>query len=644
MRTCTLLILLCGFSVSVHGQSLHPGGVKGAIIWYSTDTVEDAPALRSRIAGTNSLLTAKNATLATLNFHPSLVFSGLAPLRVQMGSRDWRSASFFTVYQSSDTANENSIWHFTKDQNTSLILTTDRMADLSVYQYMNYTDVRRDQPKVNIYVQHKEKDSFTVANQTWHIGVKPTSPQLPIVNFRGLVPEIIAYDRVLNSQERLQVGSYLALKYGITLTEPGATYLNSAGNVIWDGYDHPSWHHNIAGIGRDDVSGWRQLIASSSNLPGLLTMTVKSPLPDNSFLLWGDNGKPLTTGEKTPGLPTMLQKTWLVKSYGNSSPFKTDIAIDTKPIDAPLPVQPVYWLAIDPSGEGKFNTASTEFIKMDRLDAQGKAYFKNITWDKDASGKDVWGIIAGQELLLASTIQQPNCTDPASGSLKIKILGGEAPYQLIVQNAAGLFFTQSVENTASPVTVSNLAAGKYFFIVKDAAQYLYADSFYINNEDVPLAANIDDSYTIPAGRALKLNAAENMPGGLSWEWRGPDNFQSFNPQVNITEPGLYKLRCGKNGCYNEQEVLITEDRTNILYDVTVFPNPTPAAFNARITLDKPAVVTMTVYGPDGKIISTQKGYDRSNYLFTGDLKVGGVYELVFISGLSKTSKRLVIVK
>jgi len=43
-------------------------------------------------------------------------------------------------------------------------------------------------------------------------------------------------------------------------------------------------------------------------------------------------------------------------------------------------------------------------------------------------------------------------------------------------------------------------------------------------------------------------------------------------------------------------------------------------------------------------VYTQKGNDRANYLFTGDLKVSGVYELVFTSGLSKTNKRLVIAK
>jgi len=85
-------------------------------------------------------------------------------------------------------------------------------------------------------------------------------------------------------------------------------------------------------------------------------------------------------------------------------------------------------------------------------------------------------------------------------------------------------------------------------------------------------------------------------------------------------------------------------QNNILYDVTVFPNPSTSAFRARITLDKPAAVTMSIYSPEGKLVSIQKGEGRANYLFTGNIMASGVYELVFSSGLSKTTKRIVIAK
>ena len=643
MKCCSLIFMLWVILPAARGQTRHPGGVTGAIKWYSTDTSVASPHLRNQLDSSNSLLSVDNAAITSLNFHPALVFSGGSPLRINLGNRDLRSASYFTVYQTLDTAGENSIWHMTSNQQTSLVLTTDRMADLSVYKYMNYKDVVRANPKVNIYVQHKD-DSIAPTNQWWNIGVKPAAPQLPIVNFKGLVPEVIAYDRVLNIDERLQVASYLALKYGITITEPGATYLNSNGDKIWSGYDYPTWHRNIAGICRDDSSGLYQRIAGSSNTPGLLTISTKESLINNSYLLWGDNGKPLAAGEPIAGLPALLQKTWLMKSYGNAQPFTTDVLLDTKAVDAALPIHPVYWLVIDATGKGKFNTADVEFIKMDNLDRQGKALFKNVRWDKDGSGKDVWGIIAGQELLLATAIDQPACTSPGTGSMQVKILGGQAPYQLTIQKNGSLLMNKMIADATLRVSITDLAAGKYILYVKDAAQRTYTDSFYINNEDGPLPVSIDANYKLQGGRTVRLNAAENMPDDISWEWSGPSGFQSFNPQVNITAPGTYTLRSTKNGCSNVQDIKVTTIPDNVLYDITVYPNPSPASYNARITLDKPAAVTMSVYGPDGKMISTQKGNERAHYLFTGELATAGVYQLVFTSGLSKATKTLVIAK
>jgi hypothetical protein len=642
MKSSSLIFLLWIIASAARGQTPLPGGVKGAILWYTTDESTTSPGLRNQLGGNDSLLRFDRSTITSLNFHPSLVFSGSKPLQVNLGRRNLRSASYFTVYQSLDTAAENSVWNITNGGKTTLVLTTDRMADLSAYRYMNYYDVARAQPKVSIYVQHKEKDTVAISDQLWNIGVKPVAPQLPVINFKGLIPELIAFDRVLNGTERLQVASYLALKYGITLTEPGATYLNSKGEKIWEGYDYPTWHRNIAGICRDDAASLNQSIATSSNMPGLLTISANKPLPDNNFLLWGDNGKELTPAPRMAGLPLLLQKTWLIKPSGNTTPLTTELILDTKPVDAPLSLHPVYWLAIEPSGKGEFNSAAVEFVRMEKLDKDGKAFFKNIKWDKDRSGKDVLGIIAAQDLLLSAIINQPSCASPGTGSMQVKILGGETPFQLTIKNAAGVF--RKIDNASSPVTITDLEAGKYSLTVTDAAQHKYVDSFYINNKDVPLATSIAASYTLQAGQALHLNAAVNMPADLVWEWKGPSSFQSFNPQVTITEPGTYTLRSSRNGCSNTQDLLIKQALANILYDVTLFPNPSAGTFTARVTLDRAAPVTMSVYNSEGKLVFTRDGDRRMNYLFTGELKASGTYEVIFTSGLSKTNKRLVIVK
>lgn len=610
--------------------------------WFIATDKVNTPGLRNQSGGIDSLLNLQHATTTLLNFHPALAFTGNKGLQINLGTQDLRRATYFSVYQSTDTASENSIWHISNNQKTSLILTTHRIADLQMLQYMNYTDVHREQPKVSIYVQRNDSLPEVTTNQWWNIGAGPASPKLPAKNFKGVIPELIAYNRVLNSTERIQVATYLALKYGITLTEPGAKYINSAGERIWEGYDYPDWHKNIAGICRDDSAGLHQSIATSSNEPGMLTISTQDSLADNTFLLWGDNGKSMIAAPRVAGLPLFLQKTWLIKESGNAIPLTTELVIDTKTVDAPLPLNPVYWLAIDPKGKGEFNSPAVEFRRMKKLDKEGKAFFEKVILDKDRSGNDVLGIIAGQDLLLAAAIDQPACSAPATGKMKIKVLGGLAPFQLIVKKDNLL--VKKIENAGNLINLTGLTVGKYFLSVTDAAQRWYTDSFYINNKDAPLPATIGPDYALPPGRPLQLNAAEGSPADLSWEWTGPGNFQSFSPQVSISTPGLYTLRCSKNGCVNVQDILIKPNEGNILSDVTVFPNPTRGSFTARVKLDKPAPVTMNLYSLDGKLLFTRTGENRMNYLFSGELITAGTYEAVFTSGLSKANKRIVVVK
>lgn len=642
MKLCSLLLALWVPCLSVTCQPLYPGGVAAPFLWYTTDSSSATPALHALLPGTANIV-ADHGGLSQLNFHPSLVVDGGASLQVPLGARDLHDASYFTVYQSLDTTSEHAIWHIANGQQATLVLTTGRMADLLTHKYMNYTDLVPAQPKVNSYFQHKKRDSLPPADQWWNIGATPVAPALPVPAFKGLIAEIIAYPRVLSSRERLRVASYLSLKYGITLTEPGATYLNSAGQPVWDGYDYAAWHHDIAGICRDDSAGLNQPSACSSNAPGLMTMTTYGPLSNNAYLLWGDNARPLTPAPKTAGLPLMLQKTWLMKPYGGVTPFSTSLIFDTRAVDAPLPAQPVYWLVIDPGGQGKFSTAST-FIRMDQLDEQGRAYFDHLVWDSDGSGKDVWGMIVARDLLLVTDIDQPDCAGPASGGMHMKIIGGQAPYQLTVTGSNGFLASRQLTGNQNTTDLTGLSFGKYFLAVTDAQGRMYKDSLYLNNADAPLPSSLSASYLLPPGGTLQLDAAENMPDGLTWQWTGPGNFESLSPQVTITTPGLYSLTCSKDGCGTEQDITVTGSHNNALYDVTVYPNPSPAAFTARVNLDDPAAVTMSVYAQDGRLVAVQSGEGRSNYYFSGTLATAGVYELVFVSGLSATTKRIIITK
>jgi hypothetical protein len=631
--------------VAISQASINPGGVKRPTYWYVTDS--SSSIFKNKLEPTGTAISLVNpAKNGALNFHPSLVFTANSRLAIDMGNINSNSASFFTVYQSTDTANENNIWYLQRDQKTNLVLTTRRMADLAAYEYMNYTDIVLRHPKVNVYVQHKAKDISAPVTQSLVFGKKTDSPQLPINSFSGMIPEVVFYDRPLGTIERLKVASYLAWKYGITLTEPTAVYLNSAGITIWNGQDYSAYHHNIAGIGRDDSTGLLQKIASSSNEPGLLTLSITDSLRNNSSFLWGDNGKTFTQDAKIQGLPSMLQRKWMLVSTGIQGSLSTDIDIDTRVIDVPLPEKPVYWLAIDHSGEEKYEQSSTEFIKMSQLNASGIARFNSVKWHKDNNAKELLSLIVAQDILVSAHITAPVCASGKKGKLDVHIYSGVPPYQIILKDASGSIVAQRNAVTDVAQVFSDIAAGRYSLKVTDNSGQVYSDIFYVNNADAPKPASIASSYLFEKGTVLHLDASKDMSSGVNYLWEAPGKSLTPGPQIDIYNSGIYILHSTKDNCTYQQEINIQWISADVFADseILVYPNPSPGLFKVKVRLQNPEPVSVFIYDMSGRLIKTDRKTGFSNYQFAFELNNNGLYQVVLVSGQYKSTRSLLIAR
>ena len=640
-----ILIFLAVFFIvpaQMHAQ-VAPGAVKGMSQWFITDQKDNVAFFRSNIPGNTTTFSLSTISpVGWLNQFPSLVFNGDSKLPVTLNNIDLSKSSLFTVYHSYNISTENIIWYLSKEQKPEMVLTTSRMADLDDYRYMNFIDRFPLNPKVNSYIQNKIKDSSLPLSQILHIGYKPEFPELPVKNFKGLIPEIIIYDSVLSWKDQLKVSSYLALKYAVTLTEPTAAYLNSAGDKIWDGESYSKYHNNIAGIARDDSSGLFQKKSSSSNNPGLLSVSTNDSLLNNSFLLWGDNELPLSIAEKKSGTPLMLQKNWVMIPSGLNGIITTDLILDTKQIDAQLPAKPVYWIAIDRTGKGDFSLPGTEFIKMSQLDALSKAHFNGVNWNKPGDYRTVFGFIAGQDLLMSAYINAPSCINHADGQLDIKAWGGTAPYQLKISKNNTPF--ADYEMTGQSLSVPGIAAGKYIIYITDKFKHSYIDSFYVNNIDGPTPASVAGKYILYDGRAVEIDASQQMPAGISYTWKGPAGFYSTNPRVSIKTPGLYTLICSRNGCEYLQDVEIMTAPKGVFNNINVYPNPSDGLFTIKVSLDKKAPVVVDIYTVEGRLVSSKKLEGFANYSYTENINGNGLYYLVFRSGLSKATWKQVIIK
>ena len=122
-----------------------------------------------------------------------------------------------------------------------------------------------------------------------------------ILSLNGSIQEIILMKGAarLTAPEVARIHSYLAIKYGITLTS--GDYLSSDGNVVWSRTANAGFTNNIFGIARDNESGLYQKQSKSTSFPSLTIFingsTLKTlnaentgTLEDKQYFIAGSNG------------------------------------------------------------------------------------------------------------------------------------------------------------------------------------------------------------------------------------------------------------------------------------------------------------------------------------------------------------------
>ncbi|NOY38220.1 MAG: hypothetical protein GXO83_11690, partial [Chlorobi bacterium] len=122
----------------------------------------------------------------------------------------------------------------------------------------------------------------------------------------GYTPEIIIYNRELNSTEQIIVENYLSAKYGISIAASGNDYYN---------YD-ATHYFDVAGIGRKSLTSEHTVAMSS----GILQIGPATALDDGEFLLFGhQNG--LLSSWTSSGTPAdtiqIIPRNWRLDETGN---------------------------------------------------------------------------------------------------------------------------------------------------------------------------------------------------------------------------------------------------------------------------------------------------------------------------------------
>lgn len=201
--------------------------------------------------------------------------------------------------------------------------------------------------------------------------------------FTGSVGEIIHYDDELSAANRVQVETYLAMKYGVTLGTTGSTvtYLNSSGTTVWTG--SATYQNDVAGIARDDSSCLNQKQSVSVNSDAIVTMGLttiaatnaangNSFAADQSYMIWGnDNDDDGTVEASTADLPDgvleRLDREWVISETGTVG--DVEVNVDLSGITVTGTDASHFSLIIDEDGDGDFSTGTIRKVVANDLTA-----------------------------------------------------------------------------------------------------------------------------------------------------------------------------------------------------------------------------------------------------------------------------------
>ncbi|MBN2424069.1 MAG: T9SS type A sorting domain-containing protein [Calditrichaceae bacterium] len=166
----------------------------------------------------------------------------------------------------------------------------------------------------------------TIGHQSQTNGLSATNGR-----YSGKIAEIVGYSAVLTTNDKYKVETYLALKYGLTLSHDYVADISGSNVTIFtvNGYAN-----DIAGIGQDNLGqGFNQHISISENDGALVAMSVNSiNIDDEEYVVWGHDGGEDTLNTTFAGEDSVrLGRIWKVTESGSVGNVTISIPVSVAP-------------------------------------------------------------------------------------------------------------------------------------------------------------------------------------------------------------------------------------------------------------------------------------------------------------------------
>lgn len=700
-----LLLFILLFSSLLFSQT--PGGVLGEDLWYKTDA-GSITQNEYNDYGPNDYEISQAGTIQAglFNYNHSLDFGG-GNLNFPYSVEDMKVATIFMVYTNSESGEESLIhseWAnglYNGDANNEKRFSYTTKALVKEDFDFDYPE-DSEEPVANALVNtlnwfdfqsgHINNSTGTGGESTVFIG--KADPVADATVFSGLIPEFIIYRKALSKEERQRVESYLAIKYGITLTS-NVDYYNSIYKKIWEKENNTVFGNRIIAIGRDDTSGLYQKQSTSSHTENKEIILNVDELASNNdsnegtfdndqFIFIGDNNEstaPQTDPESETGIADWtlhpIERVWLVHCYDGETVTESVVNIETElRYDATLLLEQIQhdyeeqfwdditiWLFINRSGDeqnvGDFTDLNqVEYYMPDAIEGNHVLY-KGLKWDEDLTNFDQFTFIVGPKIMVDIHLHEMECTDTV-GAIDIELTMGKPDFSFRIYDENENLAVPEVTNWEdSDISFNNLPNGLYTLEVEDATGYIRSVDFEVSptagmNEDL-----LEDEYALVDGY-VTIDASEHVTAeNVTYEWFAQTLSIGNSAEITLDKPGTYEVVVtNSNGCQVSDTTTVTgnpnkqggsEGEPEIGdslagESIRIYPNPTQSnqEFTVEIDLLERQNVQVQVYDFTGSLIHNEILKDVSKYKWHYKIFQSGSYMISVSTKDQKSTKKLII--
>ncbi len=598
---------------------------KNPDIWVKP--VEANQQIFMQVVKSDSVYNLKTNAVDYINYQSAMAWdTNRLPWRIVHKNTAYFEQAVFAVYHCSDSLNEYGIWHLKRDSLWHSSQTTRRF--IKYRGATEYQNGNADMPVINTSMQAWPRSRFLDKEHTFVLGQSRMEDSLE-TGFSGLLAECLVYGQCPNRRQTAVIQTYLALKYGITLMK--SDYVASSGLVLWDYKQTERYRSGIAGLGKDSLSGLDQKQSRSTSEPLFLSISAGQTAPNNrenpsvlqqgDYLLWGhDSAAMEIAGSATniyPFAHPLLQRKWKIFPYGNMRNMSTEVVIraDELPDSAGT-----FRLAIDRSGTGNFESALIEYIPADSISPNNEVFFKNIKWDTDSSGSDLFTFAVGSSLLC--DIRHPSCENTRDGKLDIEIIGGVSPYRYILTHT-GTNQRRQWQGGQRMRQIEGLPVGRYILEAYDSENRYWKKEDIVLTSSLPENFGLAGTYHIAQGDTLILDA--HTGNAFHYVWKKDGIVFDTTNRVELTLAGRYELTASAGqGCVTKEDIQVVVGNGE-LFPCEIYPNPTPGPYEIRVSLPEIMEMDIRIYTLNGVVLMNRHASGDKEYRFSGYMNNTGRY-------------------